>query len=60
MNKDVIRLECLKLALSKGVNHVETMARAEEYVKFVNDQMNEIPVTTPSKEDAAVTAGTGR
>lgn len=35
MDRDEIRLECIKLSASKTSNHQETMVRAEEYFGFV-------------------------
>ncbi len=59
MDTDVIRLECLKLAVSKNSGHVETLARAKEYTDFVTNQLkDEKPLTT--LPGAGVTVGTGR
>ena len=37
MEKDTIRLECIKLAVGKTTNHQEALTRAEDYVNFVID-----------------------
>ena len=35
MERDVLRLECLKLATQRTPDHTEGLLRAEEYFKFV-------------------------
>ena len=40
MDRDVLRLECLKLAHAHGREIVEVVHRASEYEKFVTDSLN--------------------
>ena len=35
MEQDVLRLECLKLAVLKTANQQEILAKAQEYVHFI-------------------------
>ncbi len=35
MERDELRLECIKLAASKSPDHSEALARAEQYFEFV-------------------------
>lgn len=37
MDRDQMRLECLKLAVTKSPSQQEILAKAEEFVKFVYD-----------------------
>lgn len=36
MERDAVRLECLKLAVTRTTDQTEILARAEEYYGFVN------------------------
>ncbi len=38
MERDVLRLECLKLAVGKTPNHADAIKRAEEFYAFVKAQ----------------------
>lgn len=48
MDKEVVRLECLKLASVNCRDHAEAMNRAKEYVEFVLEQK---PSTDSPKEN---------
>jgi hypothetical protein len=37
MERDAIRLECLKLAIGKTADHTEALKRARDYVNFVTE-----------------------
>lgn len=41
MDKETIRLECLKLATDRCCEHTEAMSRAKEYEKFVVEPKEE-------------------
>lgn len=60
MERDELRLECLKLAAVRMPNHNEVMARAQEYFEFVKtpDQVGKDSITPP--KGAELTAGKDR
>ncbi len=64
MDRDMMRLECLKMAVSKTTDHKDSLLRAEEYFSFVTDEKdkNQTQVShgvavekraTPKKSDNA-------
>ncbi len=60
MERDLIRLECIKLAVSATRNHDDSLARAKEYFDFVNEAdpgQREQAAITPDPAGAAVTVG---
>ncbi len=58
MERDTIRLECLKLAVSRSVDLQETTARAEEFFKFVTESGKSSDNASPPS--AGMTAGKGQ
>lgn len=59
MQRDELRLECLKLAVSKTPDFNEGVLRAERYFEFITEGQeakNEKPETTPA-HGASVTVG---
>lgn len=57
MDKDTLRLECLKLAVAKSVDFAEMMERAERFLIFVSEGASKLDNATPTS--AELTAGTG-
>lgn len=61
MERDELRLECLKLAAVRMPDHNEVLLRAEDYFRFVRktEAQDDKSPTTPPK-GAGVTAGKDR
>lgn len=55
MEKDVVRLESLKLAVSRTTDHSEALARAKEYEDFINNGAKIVHNVDPAS--ANMTAG---
>lgn len=49
MERDALRLECLKLAVSKNHNLQETLAQAKEFVEFVTNETKPQPQNVAMK-----------
>lgn len=43
MERDALRLECLKLAVGKTTDHQEALIRAEEFFAFVKNSGSKQP-----------------
>ncbi len=57
MDRDHIRLECLKIAIQRTRDQKELLASAEQMFSFVTDGQKIIDNAVPTSAD--VTAGTG-
>jgi len=61
MERDELRLECLKLAAVRMPDHNEVLLRAEDYFRFVKKpEMQGEKSPTTSTQEAGVTAGKDR
>lgn len=66
MERDELRLECIKLAATRTTDQKDALARAEEYFWFVmrppDDSAKVVPLkpTGNTSQSVGVTVGTGR